>query len=421
MSRELSAVLDVEDPIPQAYSASRSARPASTARCARPRTSRTSPAARRRSQLAVPLQRRAGERRNFKGILRGVDGRPRHDRVRRPGVRACRSPTSITPSSSPTGTPSCTASPASARHAPKPIKPGHRRRKSAEARSTEDVMEAKLDMVLEQVGRDKNIDKSRAGRDARAGHPHRRQAHVRHAPRDGGEVQRGDRPRRPVPDRQRRRGGRRDRGPRDHRRRRPRRPASRPSSATSCCSRSSIAPRTTTAPTSRTRSSATCSTSRTRLQEVRPHRRADRQAGHLPARARGRARERLQRVQGPQGRAHLRHRAPLRARQHSSSTSAAPRRCCRCASRCRASRYRAGDRIKSPTCVDIDKQRARPADHPVAHAQGPAREAVRDGGPRDLREDRAHRGLGPRAGRAREDRRAARATATSTRSAPASA
>ena len=36
----------------------------------------------------------------------------------------------------------------------------------------------------------------------------------------------------------------------------------------------------------------------------------------LPARARGRARERLQRVQGPQGRAHHRHRAPLRARQH---------------------------------------------------------------------------------------------------------
>src|SRR5882724_672738 len=49
--------------------------------------------------------------------------------------------------------------------------------------------------------------------------------------------------------------------------------------------------------------------------------------------------------------------------------------------------------------------RARAADHPVAHEQGTAREALRDGGPRDLREDRAHRGLGPRGGRALEDRR----------------
>ena len=53
-----------------------------------------------------------------------------------------------------------------------------------------------------------------------------------------------------------------------------------------------------------------------RLEGLRPHRRADRQAGHPAARARGRARERLQPVQGPQGRADLRHRPPLRARQH---------------------------------------------------------------------------------------------------------
>ena len=82
--------------------------------------------------------------------------------------------------------------------------------------------------------------------------------------------------------------------------------------------------------------------------------------------------------------------------------------------------YRAGDRIVA--YVRRHRQeRARPADHPVAHAQGPAREAVRDGGPGDLREDRAHRGLGPRAGRARRRSPSARATATSIRSAPASA
>ena len=53
-----------------------------------------------------------------------------------------------------------------------------------------------------------------------------------------------------------------------------------------------------------------------RLEGLRPHRRPDRQAGDPAARARGRARERLQPVQGPQGRADLRHRPPLRARQH---------------------------------------------------------------------------------------------------------
>src|SRR5215475_13876263 len=42
---------------------------------------------------------------------------------------------------------------------------------------------------------------------------------------------------------------------------------------------------------------------------------ADREAGHLPARARGRARQRVQRVQGSQGRDHLGQRPPLRARR----------------------------------------------------------------------------------------------------------
>ena len=48
---------------------------------------------------------------------------------------------------------------------------------------------------------------------------------------------------------------------------------------------------------------------------VRPHRGADGQAGAHPARARRRARHHLQRVQGPQGRAHPRHRPALREGQ----------------------------------------------------------------------------------------------------------
>jgi len=56
-------------------------------------------------------------------------------------------------------------------------------------------------MVLEQVGRDKNIDKSVLINALEAGDPDRRQAHVRHEPRDGGQVQLGDRLGRPVPDR----------------------------------------------------------------------------------------------------------------------------------------------------------------------------------------------------------------------------
>ena len=50
--------------------------------------------------------------------------------------------------------------------------------------------------------------------------------------------------------------------------------------------------------------------------EVRPHRRAGGEAEHHPARARRRARHHLQRVQGPQGRARLRHRAALREEEH---------------------------------------------------------------------------------------------------------
>jgi ribosome maturation factor RimP len=73
LSRELSAVLDVEDPIPQAFQLEVSSpgidRPLRTAAhfahfagCEA------------KIQLAVPLQLPSGERRNFRGVLTGVDG-----------------------------------------------------------------------------------------------------------------------------------------------------------------------------------------------------------------------------------------------------------------------------------------------------------------------------------------------------------
>lgn len=72
MSRELSAVLDVDDPIPQAYSLEVSSpgidRPLRTA--AHFAYFAGSEA---KIQLEVPLATPSGERRNFRGILRGAD------------------------------------------------------------------------------------------------------------------------------------------------------------------------------------------------------------------------------------------------------------------------------------------------------------------------------------------------------------
>ena len=73
LSRELSAVLDVEDPIPQAFHLEVSSpgidRPLRTAEHFRYFTGSEA-----KIQLAVPLPTESGERRNFKGILQGVDG-----------------------------------------------------------------------------------------------------------------------------------------------------------------------------------------------------------------------------------------------------------------------------------------------------------------------------------------------------------
>ena len=71
MSRELSAVLDVEDPIKQAYSLEISSpgidRPLRT-----PGHFKHFVGSEAKIALAIPLQLPAGERRNFKGVLRGA-------------------------------------------------------------------------------------------------------------------------------------------------------------------------------------------------------------------------------------------------------------------------------------------------------------------------------------------------------------
>jgi ribosome maturation factor RimP len=72
LSRELSAVLDVEDPIPQAFHLEVSSpgidRPLRTAEHFRRFTGSEA-----KIQLATPLHLPSGERRNFKGILQGVE------------------------------------------------------------------------------------------------------------------------------------------------------------------------------------------------------------------------------------------------------------------------------------------------------------------------------------------------------------
>jgi ribosome maturation factor RimP len=73
LSRELSAVLDVEDPIPQAYHLEISSpgidRPLRTAAHFAHFVGSEA-----KIQLALPLHLETGERRNFKGVLRGVEG-----------------------------------------------------------------------------------------------------------------------------------------------------------------------------------------------------------------------------------------------------------------------------------------------------------------------------------------------------------
>jgi N utilization substance protein A len=101
---------------------------------------------------------------------------------------------------------------------------------------------------------------------------------------------------------------------------------------------------------------------------LRPHRRPDRQAGDHPARPRRRARQDLQRVQGPQGRAHHRHRPALRAGNNIIVDLGRTEAVLPAASRCRARRtapatasaYVLGHRPRGP----------RPAGRALAHRPG---------------------------------------------------
>ena len=137
---------------------------------------------------------------------------------------------------------------------------------------------------------------------------------------------------------------------------------------------------------------------------LRPHRRPDRQAGHHPAHPRRRARERLQRVQGPQGRDHHRHRPPLRARQHHRRPG--PRRGGAAGPRAGAARdlprRRPHPGLRDSTCCASRRGRRSSSRAPRSSL---LTQALRDGGPRDRRGHRGHRGRGPRAGRPRQDRR----------------
>jgi ribosome maturation factor RimP len=75
LSRELSAVLDVEDPIPQAFSLEVSS-PGIDRPMRSPKHFRYFAGSEARIQLAQPMQLPTGERKNFKGTLRGVEDAP---------------------------------------------------------------------------------------------------------------------------------------------------------------------------------------------------------------------------------------------------------------------------------------------------------------------------------------------------------
>jgi ribosome maturation factor RimP len=86
LSRELSAVLDVGDPIPQAY-----ALEVSSPGIERPL--RTAPhfvhfvGSDAKIQLEIPLHTATGERRNFRGVLRGVDAETKNVLIDVDGTR----------------------------------------------------------------------------------------------------------------------------------------------------------------------------------------------------------------------------------------------------------------------------------------------------------------------------------------------
>ena len=168
--------------------------------------------------------------------------------------------------------------------------------------------------AIEMVAKDKGIDKTRLVKTVEEAILKAAQSVFGPNRELEATLQRGHRPGRPLPvhDRRRRRVGRASARSRSRTRRST---GSRRSSARSSASRSSGTRTTRRRPPSRTRSSAISSSVKQARAVVRPHRRADREAGAHPARARRRARPHLQRVQGPQGRAHQGRRPPLREGQ----------------------------------------------------------------------------------------------------------
>ena len=104
---------------------------------------------------------------------------------------------------------------------------------------------------------------------------------------------------------------------------------------------------------------------------ARPHRRADRQAGHLPEGARGRAREYLRRVQPADRRSRQRHGQALRERRH--HRRARPRRGAAAAQGTVARGKLRARRPRPRRDQGRQPQREGPADRPVAHGPGAAR------------------------------------------------
>ena len=134
----------------------------------------------------------------------------------------------------------------------------------------------------------------------------------------------------------------------------------------------------------------------------RPHRRADRQAGDLPEGARGRARERLRRVQPAHRRSRQRHGQALRERRH--HHRARPRRSAAAAQGTVARGELHRRRPRARRHPRREPQRQGSADRAVAHRSGAAHQAVRAGSAGDLRRHRDDPRRGARSRRSRQGR-----------------
>ena len=430
VSRDASAVLDAEDLIPHHYNLEVSSpghRPAAAHR--RP----TSPGSRaRRRRSSSPARRPTGSacsagcspRRRSGAVAVVVDGKrievpfadvaeanlvfelkpaPSRSRARRPSLRA-QTPAPC-PADSPEGEVAVVA-----------VGSGERRSHGNDGSGAERGQQPRQHP---RAGREGEGDREEDPRgDDRGGDPEGRPERLRADPRARGPVQRRERPGRPLPVHDRGRGGGRA-GARDsasrrgeaQARRRPGRGAGLPGLL---------------APRGRRQGPRAGQGVRRHPQaqagphHLRPHRRADGEAGAPPARPRRRARPHLQRVQGPEGRADPRHRAALREgqqhhRRHRQDRGRAP------LPRADAARDVPAGRPHRRLREGHRPRGARPAGHPLALRSAPGREALRGRGARDLRGHRAHR-----LGRARAAAPAARspsppATPTSIRWAPASA